>query len=382
MHLQALELLHWRNYQHVRLRFENDVYVLTGGNGHGKTNFLEAVHYLALGRSHRVTDDQALINAASAQCLIRADVADGRRHQRIEMILSRSQRNRARIDGVERPRRDVVGHLRMIMFAPEDLVLVRGEPADRRRFLDDLLAQRRPAYRTARHEYERVLRQRNALLRDLRRGSMRDENALATWSDELVRLGARIVAARLMACAALREPATDHYAQLTGQHGDACDLELILERSTGHHNDVGSDGQPDMSAIAEELRSALAARTYEEREHGTSLVGPHRDELRVNLNDLPVKTHASQGDAWSVALALRLASRELLWTSAGPPITLLDDVFAQLDQDRRDRLADWCENCEQVLVSTAVADDVPLRARHLHVEHGSIGWMPDRGQRP
>lgn len=377
MHLRWLELLQWRNYEHAYLTLGPGVHLVTGSNGHGKTNILEAIHYLALGRSHRVSDDQALIRASARECLIRAELEEGNHRQRIEFGLSRAARNRARVDGVERARHEVLGRIRIVMFAPEDLVLVRGDPADRRRFLDDVLAQRRPAYRKARHEYERALRQRNALLRELRQGTTRDDGALTVWSEELIRLGARIVAARLMACATLRQPASALYARLAGQDEHACDLQLVLERSTGHGDAMEPDTEPDVTAITEQLRSALAARAEEERERGTSLVGPHRDDVRIELEGLPVRTHASQGEAWSVALALRLASRELLHTSTGHPVTLLDDVFAQLDDDRRRRLATWCGDCEQVLISTAVAADVPLRAHQLHVHDGSVRRVAD-----
>lgn len=380
MHLQWLELLSWRNYEHTRLALGPGIHVLTGGNGHGKTNILEAIHYLAVGRSHRVADDRALIHAGADECLMRAGLRDGDQHQRIEMALSRVQRNRARVDGTERARHDVLGRLRVVMFAPEDLVLVRGDPADRRRFLDDLLAQRRPAYRRARHEYERVLRQRNTLLRDLRHGITDDDSALEAWSEELIRLGARIVAARLMACAALRQPVADCYAQLTGQDRDRPDLHIALERSTGVSDSIDPADEPDVTAIGQELRSAVSLRQSEERERGISLVGPHRDDVVIQLNGLPVRSHASQGEAWSVALALRLASRELLRTSGGPPVTLLDDVFAQLDEDRRRRLAAWTTDCEQLLISAAVADDVPLRGRRLRVERGSVDPMDDASE--
>lgn len=377
MHLRRLELFGWRNYQQALVELGPGAHLLTGANGHGKTNLLEAVHYLAVGRSHRVTDDRALLRVGSAQALLRADVREGARTRRIELSLHGQQRNRARVDGSEQARvQDAIGHIKVVLFSPEDLILVRGDPSDRRRFLDDLLAQRRPAYRAARRDYERVLRQRNALLKDLRRRPD-DESALSTWSSELVRLGARIVAARLMACAALDGPASARYADLVG-HSESR-LALTLERSTGHHDSLEPGSEPDIPQLADELADAIERRHDEERERGISLVGPHRDDVHIDLAGLPAKTHASQGEAWSVALALRLASRELLASELGDPITLLDDVFAQLDDDRRRRLAAWCEGCEQVVVSTAVAEDVPLPARRLHIVDGHIHPPTDRG---
>lgn len=372
MHLRSLELLSWRNFDHARVNLGPGLHVLTGDNGQGKTNILEAIHYLALGRSHRTADEHALIHVKANDCLIRADMGDDQQRHHVEMALSRSERNRARLDGVQRPRHDVLGRLRVVMFAPEDLVLVRGDPADRRRFLDEVLGQRRPEYRRVRHEYERVLRQRNALLRDLRHGIMRDVSALSTWSEELIRLGSRITAARLMACAALGDPAATCYAHLVGQDQHEPDLRLTLERSTGHDDAISPAEEPDIGVISEQLRHALRQRQQDEQERGMSLVGPHRDDVRIHLGGLPVKNHASQGEAWSVALALRLGSRELLRTSDGFPIVLLDDVFAQLDDDRRRRLAAWCQSCEQALITAAVPRDVPVTAHHLHVDGGSV----------
>lgn len=181
-----------------------------------------------------------------------------------------------------------------------------------------------------------------------------------------------------MACAALDGPASARYADLVGRD-DESRLTLTLERSTGHHDSIEPGLEPDIPRLADELAEALDRHHDEERERGISLVGPHRDDVHLDLAGLPAKTHASQGEAWSVALALRLASRELLSNELGDPITLLDDVFAQLDDDRRRRLAAWCEGCEQVVVSTAVAEDVPLPARRLHIVDGHVHSGSDGG---
>jgi DNA replication and repair protein RecF len=373
VHLQSLELVNWRNYEHAAVGFPPGPQLLTGGNGDGKTNLLEAVHYLATGRSHRTSDEAALVHRGAHEGVLRAALATGTRARRAELALRPGGRNRARLDGTQQPRfGDVIGHLRAVLFAPEDLALVRGDPADRRRFLDDLLAQRRPAYRGVRHDYDRALRQRNALLKQLGDRSA-DDGSLRSWTESLVRLGARIVAARLMACAALEPPTAARYAELAGQASDPPAVRLWLERST-HDADAtaGVDPNPDVAALAEELRETASARAQEERERGMSLVGPHRDDLHLELDGLPARTHASQGEAWSMALALRLGSQELLREVGDDPIVLLDDVFAELDADRRRRLAGWCETCEQVLVTAAVPEDVPLQARRFDILGGRI----------
>lgn len=379
MHLRSLELIGWRSYERAAVDLDRGIHLITGANGQGKTNLLEAVHYLAVGRSHRVSDDQTLVRTGASEAILRADVGlEGDRSRRVELALRPGDRTRARIDGNEQPRvGDAIGHVRAVLFAPEDIVLVRGDPAHRRRFLDDLLAQRRPAYRAARQDYDRALRQRNAVLKQLRAGDAAAEEGLATWTDELIRLGTRIVAARLMACAALADPTASRYAELAGSCDEPPLVRLFLERSTGHTDGPEAGTEPDTAAIADELRTALRQRAAEERERGMSLVGPHRDDVRLELHQMPAKTHASQGEAWSLALALRLASRELLRDVGEEPVMLLDDVFAELDADRRRRLAAWCAECEQVLITAAVADDVPVSARRFDVAAGQIRPVAD-----
>lgn len=386
MHLRSLELIGWRNYEQAVVDFAPDrgVQLIAGGNGQGKTNLLEAIHYLAVGRSHRVSDDQTLVHKGASEGIVRADVElEGGRSRRVELALRPGGRTRARIDGNEQSRiSDALGHVRAVLFAPEDIVLIRGDPAHRRRFLDDLLAQRRPAYRAARQDYDRVLRQRNAVLKQLRAGDPTAEEGVATWTEELVRVGARIVAARLMACAALVDPAASRYAELSGSFRDPVPVRLFLERSTGHTDAPEAGVEPDIAVIADELRTALRDRAGEERERGMSLVGPHRDDIRLELHGMPAKTHASQGEAWSLALALRLASRELLRDTGEEPVMLLDDVFAELDADRRRRLAAWCAECEQVLITAAVADEVPISAARFEVAAGQIRAAADEEGSP
>lgn len=380
MQLRSLELIGWRSYAQTLVDFDRGVHLITGANGQGKTNLLEAIHYLAVGRSHRVSDDQTLVRTGADEAVVRAEVGlEGERSRRVELALRPGGRTRARVDGNEQPRvSDAIGHIRAVLFAPEDIVLVRGDPAHRRRFLDDLLAQRRPAYRAARQDYDRVLRQRNAVLKQLRAGDSAAEEGLATWTDELIRLGARIVAARLMACAALAKPTASRYTELAASSHDSPAVRLSLERSTGHSDGPEAGVEPDVAAITEELRTALRHRAAEERERGMSLVGPHRDDVRLELHEMPAKTHASQGEAWSLALALRLASRELLRDVGEEPVMLLDDVFAELDADRRHRLAAWCGECEQVLITAAVADDVPLSATRFGVTAGQVHAVADK----
>lgn len=384
MHLEQLALRDYRSYAGADMVLGPGAAVLVGDNAQGKTNVLEAVHYLAVGHSHRVSSDGALVRAGQDAAVIRATarLSTGRALG-VELELRADGRKRARLNGQPQTRvRDAIGQIRSVLFAPEDLQLVRGDPGERRRFLDDLLAQRRPAYGAARQDYGRVLRQRNALLKGLRRPSHAphpaapegDEVALETWTQTLVRGGANLLAARIAAVHALAGPAQETYRDLvasSGRSGDA--VTLVYELSTGRSVVGDPDaGVPDPAGLATELADGLAAARRAERERGVTLAGPHRDELTLRLNGLPAKGYASHGELWSLALALRLASRDVLHEVGDEPIVLLDDVFAELDERRRDRLAARCERFEQVLVTAAVDADVPLAGPRHRVQGGQI----------
>jgi len=363
--LAQLELVDFRSYPRVDVAFLPGSNVLVGRNAQGKTNILEALHYLATGSSHRTSSDGPLVRSGCDAAIIRAEArTDADRPLRIEYELRPGGRSRARVGGqVQQRAREAIGLLRAVLFAPEDVQLVRGDPSDRRRFLDDLLTQRRPAYHAARQEYDRVLRQRNALLRTARSRGAPPAATLDTWTDALVSAGAAVLAARIAAVHALAGPTERAYADLlAGDAGPATtQVRLDYELSTGRQvvGDPG-EGVPDPAELAAELRAGLAERLSSEIERGVTLAGPHRDDLGLTLSDLPAKGFASHGETWSLVLALRLASREVLFEVGDEPVVLLDDVFAELDEERRRRLAAHCDRFGQVIVTAAVADDVPL----------------------
>jgi DNA replication and repair protein RecF len=380
LYLERLELVDFRNYSEVQLALGPGVWVLVGANAQGKTNLLEALIYMATGESHRVATDAPLVRVGADAAVLRAvGYGEGRRFT-VELEIRPGGRARARLNGQPRPRaRDVIGQVRAVLFAPEDLALVRGDPADRRRFLDDLLAQRRPAYLAARQEYERVVRQRNALLRSLRgagreRGS--EEGTLATWSSALVNTGATMLAARIAVVHALAGPVEAAYADLvTGSPNREATGRVSLDYQLSTGRTIPAEegaGVPDPAVLAEELRDGLDRVADSERERGLTLVGPHRDELALGLNDLPARGYASHGESWSLALALRLGSREVLAEVGPEPVVLLDDVFAELDERRRNRLAVRCAAFEQVIVTAAVDEDVPLDGPRLQVREGQV----------
>jgi DNA replication and repair protein RecF len=364
--VERLELVDFRSYRSAELDLTRGVTVLVGPNGRGKTNVVEALHRVAVGSSHRIAGDAALVREGADDAVIRTALrTDDDRRRTIDVQIG-SGRTRAQVDGqAVRRAAEAIGVLRVVAFAPEDLSLVRGDPADRRRYLDQLLSQRRTSYAAALSDYERVLRQRSTLLKDLRgrtpaSGGAGDgaDGTLAAWTEQLVAHGAPLVAARLAAVAALRGPVTEAHARLTGT-----DTPVAL----AYRSDAAFDEDADVATIADALRAALVEVAREEVRRGVTLVGPHRDELVITLDGLPARTTASQGEAWSVALACKVGSAPLLTGVGDRPVLLLDDVFSELDEVRRTRVAELCEGFDQVVVTAAVDADVPLAGRRVRV---------------
>ena len=374
MHVRHLTLRDFRSYAEVEVELGPGPTAFVGRNGQGKTNLVEAVDYLAHLASHRVASDAPLVRRGAESAMVRAAVARGDRVATLEVEIVPGRSNRARVNRNALPRsRDLLGLLRTVVFSPDDLALVKGDPGERRRFLDQLLTLRTPRMAAVRADYERVLKQRAALLksaRALRRGgsgrAAPDENlesTLAVWDERLCALGAELLEARLQLVTALQPHARAAYAGLArGVVRD--DLVLGYAASVELHGfgDVSGEGPASPGLRAElqaRLESALAARRAEELDRAQNLVGPHRDDLVLELGDLPVKGYASHGESWSVALSLKLAAYELLRSDGDDPILVLDDVFAELDAGRRDQLASLVAGAEQVLVTAAVEADVP-----------------------
>ncbi|GAA2655651.1 DNA replication/repair protein RecF [Streptomyces lunalinharesii] len=358
MHVSHLSLADFRSYARVEVPLDPGVTAFVGPNGQGKTNLVEAVGYLATLGSHRVSSDAPLVRMGADRAIVRAAVVQGERQQLVELELNPGKANRARINRSSQVRpRDVLGIVRTVLFAPEDLALVKGDPGERRRFLDELITARSPRMAGVRADYDRVLKQRNTLLKTAalaRRhgGRQMDLSTLDVWDQHLARAGAELLAQRLDLIAALGPLADKAYEQLAPGGGP-----LGLEYR-------GSAGEA-MAAVSnrEELYGVLLVALGEARkseiERGVTLVGPHRDDLLLKLGQLPAKGYASHGESWSYALALRLASYELLRAEGNEPVLVLDDVFAELDARRRERLAELVAPGEQVLVTAAVDDDVP-----------------------
>lgn len=359
MHVAHLTLHDFRSYADIDVALEPGATAFIGRNGQGKTNLVEAIDYLSRLSSHRVATDAPLVRAGADQAIVRASVVKEGRPALIEVELNPGRANRARINRSPLPRpREIVGLVRTVVFSPDDLTLVKGDPSDRRKFLDDLLILRSPRLAGVRADYDRVLRQRNSLLKTagVARGSSRDAamSTLEIWDDNLARVGAEILGARLRLVDDLR-PYLGKAYEAVARGASRDDADLDYKASV----EIPSEGDD----LQQALLDALAARRKEELDRGISLVGPHRDELLLTLGDpqlrLPVKGYASHGESWSYALALRLASYDLLRSDGDDPILVLDDVFAELDAERRQQLAELVAGAEQVLVTAAVAADVP-----------------------
>ncbi|BBC34701.1 DNA replication and repair protein RecF [Streptomyces graminofaciens] len=371
MHVTHLSLADFRSYARVEVPLDPGVTAFVGPNGQGKTNLVEAVGYLATLGSHRVSSDAPLVRMGADRAVIRAQVRQGERQQLVELELNPGKANRARINRSSQVRpRDVLGIVRTVLFAPEDLALVKGDPGERRRFLDELITSRAPRMAGVRSDYERVLKQRNTLLKTAalaRRhgGRSMDLSTLDVWDQHLARVGAELLAQRLDLVAAIQPLSDKAYEQLAPGGGP-----IGLEYKPSSPGIVGHTREE----LYEQLMAALAEARKQEIERGVTLVGPHRDDLILKLGQLPAKGYASHGESWSYALALRLASYDLMRAEGNEPVLILDDVFAELDARRRERLAELVAPGEQVLVTAAVDDDVPdvLTQTRYAVSDGTV----------
>jgi DNA replication and repair protein RecF len=371
VHVSALSLTDFRSWPQLDLELAPGPTALVGSNGQGKTNVVEALLYVATLGSHRVSADAPLVRQGAERAIVRAQVERDGRATLVELELNPGKANRARVNRGAVPRaREVLGILRTVLFAPEDLALVKGDPSDRRRFLDDLLVLRAPRLAGVRADYERVLKQRNALLKTAflaKRSGGGDMRTLDVWDSHLAQTGAELLAARLALVDDLLPLAQVAYREVSKGQGE---LGLAYKSSLGE----ALPATQDREVLTAVLLSELARVRPQEVERGVSLVGPHRDELVLSLGTLPVKGYASHGESWSVALALRLASYELLTADGGEPVLVLDDVFAELDTGRRERLASLVEHADQVLVTAAVPGDVPeqLAGGRYDVHDGAV----------
>jgi DNA replication and repair protein RecF len=381
VYLRHLQVGQFRSWESADLALTPGPTVLVGRNGQGKTNLVEAVGYLATLGSHRVSADAPLVRHGATQAVVRAALRKDERELLVEVEINPGRANRVRVNRapLSRPR-ELLGLVKTVLFAPEDLALVRGDPAERRRFLDDLLVSRTPRLAGVRSDYDRVLKQRNALLKTakLARG-----NALATldvWDGHLTELGGQLLAARLRLVTDLAPYVADAYAGVAGPGGDRAALGYSSTVPLAGNGSPVDPGRPLPGAeeLAAALRERVAERRKDEVDRGITLVGPHRDDLVLHLGPAPAKGYASHGESWSFALAVKLACFALLRAEGDDPILVLDDVFAELDAGRRSALAEVAGSAEQTLITAAVAEDVPsaLRGTRVQVGDGTLQVLP------
>jgi DNA replication and repair protein RecF len=382
MLVKHLTLSHFRNHENTDLPLNPGINLLVGRNGQGKTNLVEAIGYLATLASHRVAGYQPLIQFEQPQAIIRALVSHADRDVLVEVELNRDAPNRSRVNKAEPKRlRDALGVVQTVIFAPEDLDIVKKDPSNRRDYIDRLVIQISPRFAGVYTDYERVLKQRNTLLRTARQTGTRG-NALSTldaWDESMIRLGSEIVSARLELIERLRPFLHSAYQQIADQNNEpTIEVRSSLLAASIQDEDEDLPYLPNQTReqIEQLYRDKLAEIRENELERGITLVGPHRDDLVLLLGGMPAKLYASHGESWSYALALRLASMQLLReeTRTGDPILILDDVFAELDAQRREKLAELVADNEQVLITAAVAEDVPqsLKAKMFSVKQGVV----------
>lgn len=380
MRVSHVALDDFRSYRHAVVEFAPGTTVLLGSNGQGKTNLVEAVSYLSAFSSHRVSAEQALVRlplspdeAQPGGAVVRVRlVTAGERETVIELEIVRGKANRAKVNRTQVRPREVLGLLKSVVFSPEDLQIVRGDPQVRRQFLDDLLIQQHPLIAQVKSDFDKVARQRAALMKSaqaqLRRGFTPDFSTVEVWDDTFAQLSAQLSLARVGLVEELRGPAAHAYEEIGGSPRKL-DIEFLASQGN-----CPVDG--DVATIAGELKEILASSRMKEAERGVNLFGAHRDDLKLTLGGMPVKGYASHGETWSVALSLRLGAFELLSRDGDTPILILDDVFAELDSSRRAGLTRMITEAEQVLITAAVADDVP---QELHAQVHAVHWDPELG---
>ena len=371
MWVEHVHLTDVRSYAQAQVDLSPGITTFIGRNGQGKTNVVEALGYLATLSSHRVSSDQPMIRRGAQHALIRARIVDHERSTTIDLAISQDQPKKARINQSPVPRvRDILGIVHTVLFAPEDLAIVKGDPGDRRTFIDDFLIQYRPAYAGIRSDYDRILKQRNALLKSARsasRSTAGRESVLSTlevWNEQLADLGSQVIYERCVALQRLSPFFISRYADL------ADGAEARIRYVSRIHDDVTADLDTWRAAFL----TAAADRASEEIDRGITLIGPQRDDILIELHDFPAKGYASHGESWSLALALRLACADVFNADNRSPVLILDDVFAELDSKRREHLAAAIHDHEQVLITAAVLEDVPelLQGDRIAVHNGTL----------
>jgi DNA replication and repair protein RecF len=387
MYAKRVKLTNFRNYDSADIEFSSGVNLIYGPNGQGKTNLVEALNFFAALDSHRVAGHTPLIKQGKSTAIISLELSHENRDLLLEYEINADSSNRARLNKSEVAKpKDILGYLNSVIFAPEDLDIVKRDPTNRRAFLDQLIVQFNPRMHGVYADYDRVLKQRNTLLKSARATGTKGDalSTLDAWDQALIKNGTEIIAARVAITEKLSPPLVANYQNIAKSNNEPS---MFIRSSVVESGKLDQDDLETQDAIdttnKEEISSLfqqkLSLLRQKELERGITLVGPHRDDLQLNLGSLPAKGYASHGESWSYALSLKLASLEILKSESklGDPILILDDVFAELDKDRREKLSDLVQQNEQVLITAAVIEDVPgnLLANKFEVRSGKVSHV-------
>ena len=359
MHLSHLSLKNFRSYSELDLPLTPGITIFLGRNGEGKTNIVESILYMAFLSSHRTSGDLPLVKLGESAAYTRAKIQHPDREVLVELEINAEKANRARINqNPIRSQKELFGLLQCIYFSPEDMDLVRGDPSERRRFIDQILTLRSPRMAGVISDYERSVRQRNALLKT--RASL---TSLEPWDQQVAKFGAEIIAARLSLLTEFNPYFSKIYANISAEKPAHITYKASIDNPS-------VNSQENYSALI----NTMAERRNQELDRGLTLVGPHRDDLILNLGEHLVKGYASHGESWSIALSLKLAAYELLITEGTKPILILDDVFSELDEERRTQLISLAQSAEQTFITVAVEGDLPkdLTGTTYLVKNGSV----------
>jgi DNA replication and repair protein RecF len=384
MFAKRVKLTNFRNYESADIDFSSGVNLIYGPNGQGKTNLVEALNFFAALDSHRVAGHTPLIKQGKSTAIISLDLSHEGRDLLLEYEINADSSNRARLNKSEVAKpKDILGYLNSVIFAPEDLDIVKRDPSNRRAFIDQLIVQFNPRMHGVYADYDRVLKQRNTLLKSARATGTKGDalSTLDAWNQALVKNGTEIITARVAIAEKLSPPLVTNYQNIAKSNNEPSMFirSSVVESSKLDQDDLETQDAldtPNKEEISSLFQQKLSLLRQKELERGITLVGPHRDDLQLNLGSLPAKGYASHGESWSYALSLKLASLEILKSESklGDPILVLDDVFAELDKDRREKLSDLVQQNEQVLITAAVIEDVPnnLLANKFEVESGKV----------
>ena len=344
MLITNLNLNNYRSYTTLDLSLDPGVSIFVGKNGEGKTNIAEAVLYLTFLSSHRASGNTPLIKLGNQSAYIRAKVKYPEREILVELEINSDKANRAKVNQNQvRSQKEIFGIVQTIYFSPEDLDIVRGDPSERRRFIDQLLTLRSPRIAGVISDYERAVKQRNSLLK-----TRASADALNPWDKQVAELGGELITLRMLALDELKPIFNQVYKDIS----DTKPAEIVYKSSI-------ENPSLNQEENSEKIMERLVNNRGAELERGLTLTGPHRDDLLLILGDHLVKGYASHGESWSIALSLKLATYNLLKSDGLSPILILDDVFSELDEERRERLAEIAKGADQTIITVAVENDLP-----------------------